>query len=199
MRKDCRFLAGFCLVCLLHFPLIHKNAFAQDSLFTVTDKLILRDDPDSKSKKILTINPGKWILIEKQRLGKWIKLETPEGASGWTDKKRNLISVPRLTDAEGQIPVLPGTPESVIPRILAQPLPRRGQGPYQSQGEVFIVVVIEKDGKIGNRAILKSSGDTVFDHESIQVLDKWQFAPPLLHNNPVSMLAIVQTSFRIFP
>jgi TonB family protein len=196
-----------CRACLLVWSFLPvvlacRIGLAQEHFFALTEKVKLREHPDKKLKPTLELHPRNiWIVSATERQDNWVKLKSPSGTEGWvTAPVRGLIPIPPLSDAEGNPPLITGSPGLVLPQPLSRPLPQVPSSALGNRsGRSVLAVVIEKDGKVGRRALLQTSGDREFDRRSLEVLDLWMFKPAMLQGNPVSTLAIVETTFRAGP
>jgi TonB family protein len=109
-----------------------------------------------------------------------------------------LKPLPWFVNSDGRLPGLL-SPDIKQPRPLIQPLPRLRRLRGAERGRTLIAAVIEKDGPVGVRKLLASSGDTQFDASSLEILDAWRFAPAEKSGGAVSVLVLVETSFSSVP
>jgi TonB family protein len=172
------------------------SAQGQRGVYSLVGEMTLREQPEEKSRKTAKLNPGKKpLLIEGARHDDWIQLTNADGVTGWTKiSEKGLIAVPDMTDAEGNAPALQNFNGITSPKAISQPLPKPVRIEPRQRIKALIALVIEKDGSIGKKALLVSSGIIQFDASSLQAIESWRFEPPEISGHATSMLAIAETT-----
>lgn len=81
------------------------------------------------------------------------------------------------------------------PRVIYQPAPRiTAQMRKKAPGNVYVIFIVGKDGKVENPIVQKSS-DPVFEKSAISAIKQWKFEPGKVNGKPVRFRMRVPLTF----
>jgi TonB family protein len=188
--------------------------------FVVAHRRIARVSQQDESAWLAVRTPNHWhrlrlrcrgdraeVSIDDRLIMAVFDVENPTGYVGLRgDKGRVEIRRVVLTPfEERQRPVLEGLRPSETTKVVMAQLRREVKPNYtaealeeQISGAVWMEIVIEKDGTVGDVAVVESL-DPVYglDQSAIQAVKQWRFKPASLDGQPVRMIATVEMTFTL--
>jgi periplasmic protein TonB len=89
-------------------------------------------------------------------------------------------------------------PVQFEPKIVTSPAPEYPESALKSgiEGNVWLKLLVTKDGKVKNVLVLKSDAD-IFIQASMDAAKRWVFTPALMNGKPVAVWVSIPFRFRL--
>jgi len=90
--------------------------------------------------------------------------------------------------------------EIASPAILVGPMPTYTELARKARAQGIVVTqgIVRKDGTVGSFKILRELGYGLDESAVNTIRARWRFKPGTLKGEPVDVLAMIETSFRLY-
>jgi len=158
----------------------------------------------SKPERVLKAPPKKMVPIpvqsQKEEVPKTSPEKTPEETDSHFDSEKT-VSKARLKVEKETAPTI--SPLQMIRE--AKPLYRSNPSPKYPriarirgyQGNILLDVLVNKNGKVNDLKIYKSSGYPILDRAAVSSVKHWLFEPGMIGENRVNMWVRVPIRFEL--
>jgi protein TonB len=166
--------------------------------------IVRKKQKKSKPKRVLKAPPKKKVQIPVQSKNREIPKTIPEKTAEETDshvdseqtaskallkvEKENASTISPLQMIREAKPLYRSNPSPKYPRIARI----RGY-----QGNVLLDVLVDKNGKVNDLKIYKSSGYSILDRAAASSVKHWLFEPGMIGENKVNMWVRVPIRFEL--
>lgn len=183
---------------------IHEPSLQKPKQVRKKPKIVKQKKKKTKQKRIFKAPPKKSIQIADQSIKREVQKTTPEKTadktvshteSEQTESKPIFKTSSQTAEAHSPIkmmreakPLYRSNPPPKYPRIAKI----RGY-----QGIVLLDVLVNKDGRVDDLKIFKSSGSPLLDKAAISAVKRWLFEPGMMENEKVDMWVRVPIRFEL--
>ena len=166
--------------------------------------IVRKKQKKSKPERVLKAPPKKMVPIpvhsQKEEVPKTSPEKTPEETDSHFDSE-HTVSKARLKVEKETAPTI--SPLQMIRE--AKPLYRSNPSPKYPriarirgyQGNVLLDVLVNKNGKVNDLKIYKSSGYPVLDRAAVSSVKHWLFEPGMIGENKMNMWVRVPIRFEL--
>jgi periplasmic protein TonB len=166
--------------------------------------IVRKKKKKSKPERVLKATPKKMVPIpvqsQKREVTKTIPEKTPEETDSHFDSEQTVSKTLLKVEKE--------TASTISPLQMireAKPLYRSNPSPKYPgiarirgyQGNVLLDVLVNKNGKVNDLKIYKSSGYPILDRAAVSSVKHWLFEPGMIGENKVNMWVRVPIRFEL--
>lgn len=166
--------------------------------------IVRKKKKKSKPKRVLKAPPKKMLAIPVQSQKREVPKTIPEKTVEETDSHFNS----EQTASKALLNVEKETASTISPLQMireAKPLYRSNPSPKYPriarirgyQGNVLLDVLVNKNGKVNDLKIYKSSGYPILDRTAASSVKHWLFEPGMIGENKVNMWVRVPIRFEL--
>ena len=166
--------------------------------------MVRKKKKKAKPERILKATPKKMVSIpvqsQKRDVPRTIPEKTPEETDSHFDSEQTVSKALLKVEKE--------TASTISPLQMireAKPLYRSNPSPKYPgiarirgyQGNVLLDVLVNKNGKVNDLKIYKSSGHPILDRAAVSSVKHWLFEPGMIGENKVNMWVRVPIRFEL--
>jgi len=166
--------------------------------------IVRKKQKKSKPERVLKAPPKKMVPIpvhsQKEEVSKTSPEKTPEETDSHFDSEHTV--------SKARLKVEKETTSTISPLQMireAKPLYRSNPSPKYPriarirgyQGNVLLDVLVNKNGKVNDLKIYKSSGYPVLDRAAVSSVKHWLFEPGMIGENKMNMWVRVPIRFEL--
>jgi len=166
--------------------------------------IVRKKKKKSKPERVLKAPPKKNVPIPVQSKKREVLKTIPEKTAEETDSHFDS----EQTASKARLKVEKETASTISPLQMireAKPLYRSNPSPKYPriarirgyQGNVLLDVLVNKDGKVNDLKIYKSSGYPILDRAAVSSVKYWLFEPGMIGENKVNMWVRVPIRFEL--
>jgi protein TonB len=149
-----------------------KHVIQSSNAATIDDKKKKTVPPIIPQKDDFPREPGKDILKDRSS----------------AEANQNFLDSQEFNSVKKAIPIYDKNPSPEYPLIAR----RRG-----FQGTVVLEVMVDRNGRVGELRVLKSSGYKVLDRAAGESVRKWMFRPAIKGNEKIEMWVRIPVCFQL--
>ncbi len=156
----------------------------QKTLQTVTNTTVIPSKPFEQSA-VITNNSGQGILAREPNKE---KQHVEEASQSDTNKASSAQPGNNAASAVEAAPIYAKNPAPTYPNNALR---------YGWEGEVWLIVHVNRSGAVNNVSIDKSSGYQELDRSAAEAVKKWQFEPARIGSETVEGTVRIPVRFKI--